>query len=139
MHPDWSLHSPISATIEKETGPRAHECAFEQEGGFTPPRYVRPLHVLKRQSAKRRRNVRVIRELRPSLPAELPLSEQVRLVRGFSLWLRDEFGVAVHANIHAPRFLDRGVERRHDAGKLATDTARRSRLFSFSSSFMRAS
>ncbi|MFV1495752.1 MobA/MobL family protein [Phaeobacter sp. JH85H1] len=68
-----------------------------------------------------RRNARVIRELRPSLPAELPLAEQERLVRGFSLWLRDQYGVAVQADIHAPRFLDRDEERRHNAGKLATD------------------
>jgi hypothetical protein len=73
------------------------------------------------EGAETRRNARVIRELRPSLPAELPLAEQVRLVRGFSLWLRDEYGVAVQADIHAPRFLDRGEERRHNAGKLATD------------------
>ena len=74
------------------------------------------------EHAETRRNARVIRELRPSLPAELPLAEQVRLVRGFSLWLRDEYGVAVQADIHAPRFLDRDEERRHNAGKLATDT-----------------
>lgn len=73
------------------------------------------------ERAETRRNARVIRELRPSLPAELPLAEQVRLVRGFSLWLRDEYGVAVQADIHAPRFLDRDEERRHNAGKLATD------------------
>lgn len=73
------------------------------------------------ERAETRRNARVVRELRPSLPAELPLAEQVRLVRGFSLWLRDEYGVAVQADIHAPRFLDRDEERRHNAGKLATD------------------
>ena len=73
------------------------------------------------ERAETRRNARVIRELRPSLPAELPLAEQVRLVRGFSLWLRDEYGVAVQADIHAPRFLDRDEERRHNAGMLATD------------------
>jgi len=70
------------------------------------------------ERAETRRNARVIRELRPSLPAELPLAEQVRLVRGFSLWLRDEFGVAVQADIHSPRFLDRRMERKHRAGKL---------------------
>lgn len=71
------------------------------------------------ETAETRCNARVIRELRPSLPAELPLAEQIRLVRGFSLWLRDEYGVAVQADIHAPRFLDRGEERLHNAGKLA--------------------
>lgn len=71
------------------------------------------------EASETRCNARVIRELRPSLPAELPLAEQIRLVRGFSLWLRDEYGVAVQADIHAPRFLDRGEERLHNAGKLA--------------------
>lgn len=70
------------------------------------------------EQVETRSNARVIRELRPSLPAELPLAEQVRLVRGFSLWLRDEYGVAVQANIHAPRFRDGAQERLHQAGKL---------------------
>ncbi|NKX41363.1 MobA/MobL family protein [Rhodobacteraceae bacterium R_SAG2] len=70
------------------------------------------------EMAETRSNARVIRELRPSLPAELPLAEQVRLVRGFSLWLRDEYGVAVQADIHAPSFLHGVEERLHQAGKL---------------------
>ncbi len=70
------------------------------------------------ESAETRGNARIIRELRPSLPAELPLAEQVRLVRGFGLWLRDEYGVAVQADIHAPRFLDRNTEKLHASGKL---------------------
>lgn len=70
------------------------------------------------EQAETRGNARVVRELRPSLPAELPLAEQIRLVRGFGLWLRDEYGVAIQANIHAPRFLDAAMERRHQAGKL---------------------
>lgn len=73
------------------------------------------------EKAETRCNARVIRELRPSLPAELPLAEQIRLVRGFSLWLRDEYGVAVQADIHAPRFLNRCEERLHNVGKLAMD------------------
>jgi hypothetical protein len=64
------------------------------------------------EQAENRRNARVIRELRPSLPAELPLADQVRLVRGFSLWLRDQYGVAVQANIHAPRFKNPHLERK---------------------------
>lgn len=70
------------------------------------------------EAAESRGNARVIRELRPSLPAELPLAEQVRLVRGFSLWLRDAYGVAVQANVHAPRFLDSFKERLHQTGRL---------------------
>lgn len=64
------------------------------------------------EQAENRRDARVIRELRPSLPAELPLADQVRLVRGFSLWLRDQYGVAVQANIHAPRFKNPHLERK---------------------------
>lgn len=71
--------------------------------------------------AETRGNARVIRELRPSLPAELPLADQVRLIRGFGLWLRDEYGVAVQADVHAPRFLDRKMEAFHKASKFATD------------------
>ena len=37
------------------------------------------------ETAETRGNARVVRELRPSLPAELPLDAQVRLVRSFSL------------------------------------------------------
>lgn len=70
------------------------------------------------ECAEVRRDARVIRELRPSLPAELPLTEQVRLVRSFGLWLRDQYGVAVQADIHAPRFLDRNTEKLHAADKL---------------------
>jgi hypothetical protein len=50
------------------------------------------------------KNARVARELRPALPAELPLPEQIGLVRGMCLWLRDTYGVASHAVIHAPTF-----------------------------------
>lgn len=71
------------------------------------------------EMAETRSNARVVRELRPSLPAELPLAEQVRLVRGYSLWLRDKYGVAIQADIHAPRFLDGAEENRHQTGKLA--------------------
>ncbi len=70
------------------------------------------------ERSERRTNARVIRELRPSLPRELPLPEQVRLVRSFCLWLRDKYGVAVQADIHAPRFLCPVEEKRHSAGKL---------------------
>lgn len=64
------------------------------------------------EKAETRSNARVIRELRPSLPAELPLAQQVRLVRSFGLWLRDEYGVAVQANVHAPRFKKPAMEKR---------------------------
>lgn len=58
------------------------------------------------ERAESRCNARVARELRPALPAELPLDMQAQLVTGFSLWLRDRYGVAVQSVIHAPRFHD---------------------------------
>ena len=63
------------------------------------------------EAAEKRVNARVARELRPALPAELPLDEQRRLVHGFSCWLKDEFGVAVHYALHAPTFHDKALER----------------------------
>jgi hypothetical protein len=71
------------------------------------------------EAAERRGNARVVRELRPALPAELPLDKQIALVRGYCLWLRDQYGVAVQADIHAPRFLDESVQRQHERGKLS--------------------
>lgn len=56
------------------------------------------------EASETRSNARVARELRPALPAELPLPEQIKLVRGMCLWLRDTYGVASHAVIHAPNF-----------------------------------
>lgn len=58
------------------------------------------------EAAETRGNARVARELRPALPAELPLAAQIRLVRGMCLWLRDRYGVACQAAIHAPTFHD---------------------------------
>ncbi|MDP2520923.1 MobA/MobL family protein [Shimia thalassica] len=58
------------------------------------------------EASETRSNSRVARELRPALPAELPLNEQIKLVRGFCLWLRDRYGVALQAAIHAPTFFD---------------------------------
>ncbi|MEX5600405.1 MobA/MobL family protein [Pseudophaeobacter sp. C1-32P7] len=74
------------------------------------------------EKAEARSNARVVRELRPSLPAELPLAEQVRLVRGFALWLRDEYGVAVQADIHAPTFHNEALGK-----SLAQDTSEKGR------------
>lgn len=61
-------------------------------------------------------NSRGARELRPALPTELPLDEQRRLVHGFSLWLKDEYGVAVHWVLHAPTF-----RRKSDSKRLWRD------------------
>ena len=56
------------------------------------------------EKAEIKRNARVARELRPALPAELPLDDQRRLVHGYCCWLKDEFGIASHYAIHAPTF-----------------------------------
>ncbi|MEP1592347.1 MobA/MobL family protein [Sulfitobacter sp.] len=64
------------------------------------------------EASETRINARVARELRPALPAELPLDEQRRLVNGFCLFLKDRYGVACHWVIHAPTFKDRAIEKR---------------------------
>lgn len=56
------------------------------------------------EASEKRINARVARELRPALPAELPLDEQRRLVHGFCCFLKDRYGVAAHYVIHAPSF-----------------------------------
>ncbi len=52
---------------------------------------------------------RTARELVVSLPAELPLDVQRRLVRGYCLWLHDTFGISSMAAIHHP-YID-GMDR----------------------------
>lgn len=51
----------------------------------------------------------VARELRIALPAELPLEDMARVVRGYALWLRDKHGVAIQTVIHAPEFHNKAV------------------------------
>ena len=69
--------------------------------------------------AENRGNARVIREIRPSLPHELSIDQQINLVRGFCLWLRDTYSVAVQSDVHAPRFINRGIETKHQHGRLS--------------------
>lgn len=54
------------------------------------------------EAAETRSNSRVARDFMISLPAELPLDVQVKLVRGYALWLRDRFGTPSLAAIHTP-------------------------------------
>ncbi|MFG6538557.1 MobA/MobL family protein [Sulfitobacter sp. CS16] len=77
------------------------------------------------EQSEKRMNSRVARELRPALPAELPLNEQRRLVHGFSCWLKDEFGVAVHWVIHAPNFHDKALNRRLSRDRKCEDGERK--------------
>ena len=64
------------------------------------------------EASETRINARVARELRPALPAELPLPKQIELVQGMCLWLQKTYGVASHAVIHAPKFHDKDLERK---------------------------
>ena len=64
------------------------------------------------EASETRRNARVARELRPALPAELPLDDQRRLVHGFCCWMKDQYGIAAHWVIHAPTFYDENEDKR---------------------------
>lgn len=64
------------------------------------------------EASETRINARVARELRPALPAELPLDDQIGLVRGFCLYLKDRYGVASHWVIHAPTFHEKADTKR---------------------------
>lgn len=61
------------------------------------------------EASETRINARVARELRPALPGELPLDDQLSLVRGFCLFLKDRYGVAAHWVVHAPTFHEKTV------------------------------
>lgn len=54
------------------------------------------------EAAETRKNSRVARDFIISLPAELPLDVQVKLTRGYALWIRDQFGLPSMVAIHAP-------------------------------------
>lgn len=81
------------------------------------------------EASETRINARVARELRPALPAELPLDHQHRLVQGFALFLKDRYGVACHWVIHAPTFKDKAIgkclwpDKGDKAGKEAYEAA----------------
>lgn len=81
------------------------------------------------EASENRVNSRIGRELRPALPAELPLDEQRRLVHGFCCWLHDHHQIAAHWVIHAPNFHDPAEGKRlwkaraSDAGKIAYEEA----------------
>ncbi|WP_176556298.1 MobA/MobL family protein [Rubellimicrobium rubrum] len=58
------------------------------------------------EAVETRINARLGRELRIALPKELPIGEQVRLVRSYCLWMKDQYGLACEWAIHAPTFHD---------------------------------
>jgi hypothetical protein len=52
------------------------------------------------EKSETRSNARTARELKIALPHELSHAEQVQLVRGYALWMKDRYNVALEANFH---------------------------------------
>ena len=73
------------------------------------------------EAAEKRRDARVAREITISLPAELRVSDQRKLVRGFGLWLRDTYRIALQTNIHGPRWDSKKHAEKAEAALLARD------------------
>jgi hypothetical protein len=65
------------------------------------------------EKAETRGNACVGRETRLALPHELPPDRQKALVRGYALWLNQEYGVAVQTAIHAPSPKATGIQKRN--------------------------
>jgi len=70
------------------------------------------------EAAEKRKDAKVAREYELALPAELDAGQRRELVRGFAEELRDRYGVAVDAAIHAPH--DYGDDRNHHAHVMTT-------------------
>ena len=68
--------------------------------------------------AEKRKDAKVAREYELALPAELDRDQRRELVRGFAEELRDRYGVAVDACLHAPH--DHGDDRNHHAHVMTT-------------------
>ena len=70
------------------------------------------------EAAEKRKDAKVAREYELALPAELDASQRRDLVRAFANDIRDRYGVAVDAAIHAPH--DYGDDRNHHAHVMTT-------------------
>ena len=70
------------------------------------------------EAAEKRKDARVAREYELALPAELDAGQRRDLVRAFAEDIRDRYGVAVDAAIHAPH--DYGDGRNHHAHVMMT-------------------
>jgi ATP-dependent exoDNAse (exonuclease V) alpha subunit len=70
------------------------------------------------EAAEKRKDAKVAREYELALPAELDAGQRRELVRAFAEDLRDRYGVAVDAAIHAPH--DYGDDRNHHAHVMTT-------------------
>ena len=70
------------------------------------------------EAAEKRKDAKVAREYELALPAELDAGQRRDLVRVFAEDIRDRYGVAVDAAIHAPH--DYGDDRNHHAHVMTT-------------------
>ena len=70
------------------------------------------------EAAEKRKDAKVAREYELGLPAELDVGQRRDLVRAFAEDIRDRYGVAVDAAIHAPH--DYGDDRNHHAHVMTT-------------------
>ncbi|MFH8654999.1 MobQ family relaxase [Sphingomonas paucimobilis] len=70
------------------------------------------------EAAEKRKDAKVAREYELGLPAELDAGQRRDLVRAFAENIRDRYGVAVDAAIHAPH--DYGDDRNHHAHVMTT-------------------
>lgn len=70
------------------------------------------------EAAEKRKDAKVAREYELALPAELDAGQRRELVREFAEDIRDRYGVAVDAAIHAPH--DYGDDRNHHAHVMTT-------------------
>ena len=70
------------------------------------------------EAAEKRKDAKVAREYELALPAELDAGQRRDLVRTFAEDIRDRYGVAVDAAIHAPH--DYGDDRNHHAHVMTT-------------------
>lgn len=71
------------------------------------------------ETAESRKNSRTAQERVVALPEELDQDTHKRLLNGYSLWLRDEYGVAATWALHAPN--DKG-DQRNTHGHILTTT-----------------
>src|SRR3546814_4514291 len=77
-------------------------------------------------AAEKRKDAKVAREYGLGLPAELDAGQRRDLVRAFAEYIRDRYGLAVDAAIHAPH--DYGDDRNHHALVMTTTGRQRTRL-----------
>src|SRR3546814_2670587 len=89
------------------------------------------------EAAEKRKDAKVAREYELGLPAELDAGQRRDLVRAFAEDIRDRYGVAVDAAIHAPH--DYGDDRNHHAHVMTTTRVRSEEHTSELQSLMRNS